>query len=114
MKYIRTEDGIDELSPLDYEAPMCLDGKVVTCVYTRKHEWIAKSDILKQAKFIDELCDCFVYWFNESDKPIIAIANEMGYVPHCYTIKQIYGAIWTDKGLIYVAKTNDKGELELL
>ena len=26
----------------------------------------------------------------------------------------IYGAIWTSKGLIYVAKMNDKGELELL
>lgn len=26
----------------------------------------------------------------------------------------IKGAIWTDKGLIYVAKMNDKGELELL
>ena len=27
---------------------------------------------------------------------------------------KIYGAIWTDKGLIYVAKMNEKGELELL
>jgi len=26
----------------------------------------------------------------------------------------IYGAIWTDKGLIYVAKMNDKGEFELI
>ena len=26
----------------------------------------------------------------------------------------IYGAIWTDKGLIYVAKMNEEGELELL
>ena len=25
-----------------------------------------------------------------------------------------YGAIWTDKGLIYVAKMNSNGELELL
>ena len=27
---------------------------------------------------------------------------------------EAYGAIWTDKGLIYVAKLNDKGELEIL
>ena len=27
---------------------------------------------------------------------------------------EIYGAIWTDKGLIYVAKMNDKGELCLI
>ena len=26
----------------------------------------------------------------------------------------VYGAIWTDKVLIYVAKMNEKGELELL
>ena len=26
----------------------------------------------------------------------------------------IYGAIWTDKGLIYKAKLNEKGDLELL
>lgn len=26
----------------------------------------------------------------------------------------IYGAIWTDKGLIYVAKLNEKGEWELI
>lgn len=29
-------------------------------------------------------------------------------------VKGVYGAIFTDKGLIYVAKMNDKGELELL
>ena len=27
---------------------------------------------------------------------------------------EVYGAIWTDKGLIYVAKFNSYGELELL
>lgn len=26
----------------------------------------------------------------------------------------IYGAIWTPKGLIYVAQLNERGELELL
>ncbi len=29
-------------------------------------------------------------------------------------MKTIYGAIWTEKGLTYVAKMNDEGELELL
>ena len=29
-------------------------------------------------------------------------------------IKSIYGAIWTDKGLIYVAKMGKNGELELI
>ena len=29
-------------------------------------------------------------------------------------LSKIYGAIWTDKGLIFVAKMNNEGELELL
>ena len=28
--------------------------------------------------------------------------------------KEVYGAIWTDTGLKYIAKMNEKGELELL
>ena len=32
----------------------------------------------------------------------------------CLKDSPIYGAIWTNKGLIYVAEMNDKGELELL
>ena len=31
-----------------------------------------------------------------------------------YPYKEIYGAIWTDKGLIFVAKMNSEGVLELL
>lgn len=31
--------------------------------------------------------------------------------PYFWTV---YGAIWTEKGLIYIAKMNEKGELELL
>jgi hypothetical protein len=29
-------------------------------------------------------------------------------------MSNLYGAIWTSKGLIYVAKMNKEGELELL
>ena len=29
-------------------------------------------------------------------------------------IANVYGAIWTDKGLVYVIKMNEKGEFELL
>ena len=36
------------------------------------------------------------------------------YLDALATQKEVYGAIWTDKGLIYVAKMNEKRELELL
>ena len=63
----------------------------------------------KQADTIEELCDEFVY-VEEGCYP--EISDELDLMQTKSTI--IFGAIWTDKGLIYVAKMNDKGELELL
>lgn len=62
------------------------------------------------SNYIEELCDEFVsvrdnwhdHWDNFEEPKTLCSESE------------IYGAIWTDKGLIYVAKMNDKGELELL
>ena len=72
----------------------------------------AYEEIIKQADSIEELCDVLVC----IDK-----------ITGCHTLWKVidkfdliledydwYGAIWTDKGLIYVAKMNDKGNLELL
>ena len=66
------------------------------------------DDILKQADTIKELCDEFVMISYGKHKLDIGC--------HSYGDEkiQIYGAIWTDKGFIYVAKMNNKGELELL
>ena len=100
MKYIRTDEGIFETTNLALEC---------------------YRDI-KVANTIEELCDEFVYekqgyetpqrcyqnnsddWFDE--RSIRRLTEK-----EVLTIK---GAIWTDKGLIYVAKMNDKGELELI
>ena len=85
MKYIRTKDGIYEYVDYDNE-----------CI------------IVKQADTIEKLCDEFVF---EETYP-------SGLKRHIITedvaVGTQFGAIWTDKGLIYVAKMNDNGELELL
>lgn len=65
-------------------------------------------DIVKQAEKIEDLCDEFVvkdikYAYITVNKPWKLFSN-------CI----VYGAIWTDKGLIYVAKMNENGEWELL
>ena len=70
--------------------------------------YIPKDEIVKQADTIKELCDEYVYHLKGGGKFI----DEKLVTSFVY--KEIYGAIWTDKGLIYVAKKNDKGELELL
>ena len=124
MKYIRTKYGIGEVVHV-VEGNTCtdIDGNVTTWteyVVKYKHKkWRVRlseqdSENAKLSDTIEKLCDCFIYWFNEADRAVIVSAYEMGYVPHGFTIKQIYGAIWTDKGLIYVAKMNEEGEWELL
>jgi len=91
MKYIRTKEKIEKV-PNDYA------NKLVECPN------------LVIADTIEELCDEFVYVASKEDRPIII------YKPSVFhkLSDELYGAIWTDKGLIYVAKLNDKGDLELL
>lgn len=114
MKYIRTKDG-----------------RIVACGteedsgyskgYIRiqnKPKISATNDpieILKEADSIEELCDEFVY-YNVYEKGYTILGDyEEAYI-HYGTVNEtsFYGAIWTDKGLIYVAKLNEKGVLELL
>lgn len=104
MKYIRTKDGI-------YEADFEPNKKL--------------NNYKKCADTIEELCDEFVveaddFGISQHDSHSIkeklegAIKDVQAYKSNFNTKQTIYGAIWTDKGLIYVAKMNDKGELELL
>lgn len=107
MKYIRTKDG--RIINIRY----ALEDKEKIYDYGWNDEIIIhayKCDIIKQADTIEELCDEFVsvrdnwhdLWDNFIEPSIICSESD------------IYGAIWTDKGLIYVAQANDKGGWELL
>ena len=67
-------------------------------------------DIVKQADTIEELCDEFV---GISDGK----SQMLRFVPYAcsqYWNGGVYGAIWTDKGLIYIAKMNEEGVLCLI
>lgn len=97
MNYIRTEDGIYILSEAYWAGN--------------------KDEIIAQADTIEELCDEFVV-----DSKVNNAHYTMNWFDLCeeladdrfYPSDEIYGAIWTDKGLIYVAKMNSNGEFELL
>ena len=91
MKFIRTKDGIYE-------------------VVKEAGEWVKKKGVIKQADNIEELCDEFVI-IGSNGKPQVYGPFDLKVWT---TDNVLYGAIWIDKGLIYVAKMNDKGELELL
>lgn len=105
MRYIRTKNGIYDLDKsIWYE----FTGRKVRMPYCEEYE--KQPGLCKTADTIKELCDEFV-GINDG-KP-----QMLRFVPYAcaqYWNGGVYGAIWTDKGLIYVAKMNEKGELELL
>lgn len=107
MKYIRTKDGIYEVVDT-YEVSYVIG-------YTEDgfEKKVYKEDIIKQADTIEELCDEFVYCYRD-DMSILANEEQIKQIILVGRIQDVRGAIWTDKGLIFVAKMNDKGELELI
>lgn len=119
MKYIRTENGIYSEETLLKKARYN-DGFAwwqKENLEKNKGHWVFDGDIIVKAvaDTIEELCDVFIYDFGKdkdlfkNDKLSIKIlkANNNEKV-------KIYGAVWCEFGLKYVAKLNSKGELELL
>lgn len=110
-KYIRTKDGriIIQGGPNDKGFEK---GRFE--IHNINHNALDSIEIIKQADTIEELCDELVY----NDKFFKnVIYKDISSVKTLCSIRKewtVYGAIWTDKGLIYVAKMNDKGELELI
>ena len=117
MKYIRirTKDEIGILiEPTDNEELQKLKVGANDMIFST---WYGnnRNNIIKQADTIEELCDEFVYVGEKGNVVLGMSYKQFGDVKK-YNVNgnKIYGAIWTDKGLIYVARMNEKGELELL
>ena len=110
MKYIRTKDRIFESN--EY----LLSSEDLQSVAVCKGLGINPYKDVKIADTIEELCDEFVV-IRDNQRPIPLTNLEqvrLNRGNYGYSNSKVYGAIWTDKGLIYVAKMNDKGELELI
>jgi hypothetical protein len=136
MKYIRTKDGrIIKFDTSDVEeeiAGIKYDILGFRLKTTMQFYNLQKEDIVKIADTIEELCDEFCLeqplqdiehiWFlnsAENHKEFIQRYNQSKWCEKLTSGWQKeaingYGAIYTDKGLIYVAKLNEKGEWELL
>ena len=107
MRYIRTKDGIIEITK-DKKHCIAYDK-----IFELKEDW--QKEVIKSADTIEELCDEFVVV--HGGKVICQFASKVwnyGEIKSIAIGNDFYGAIWIDKGLIYVAKMNEKGELELL
>ena len=105
--YIRTKDGrILDFDKLNEVSKLSID---------------MAEEPIREADTIEDLCDEFVVFdkeqpngkllyykgFEKLKKEFIDFEKDKEKVV-------VFGAIWTDKGLIYVTKMNDKGELELI
>ena len=121
MKYIRTKNGIYEIKQYSFTEKR---------IYVKNHGKLNKKCCLKQANSIEELCDVLIIktkdyrgFKGKLELVDLRIASGSSVDLHDYLISQMkpndlfdfaYLGIETDKGLIYVAKMNEKGELELL
>ena len=137
MKYIRMKDGtIVDTSLYKKVVEREFNGEVVTIDLNhwgqgnnKAIQMIKVKDITKQADIIEELCDEFIWIWNEKEYPYSKarqyvrysfgdlkreMRDQLNYGQNINLDYIIFGAIWTDKGLIYVAKMNGKGELELI
>ena len=137
MKYVRTKNGIYEV---EKKERAYFEGQPWLYCCKGKYELVEEKDIIKQADAIEDLCDVYVIVVEidgQKQKYVRALYDVDEYNPfnfeeaktmRSYIIGMLaenfgsdgiktdllYGAVWTDEGLRYVAKTNVQGELELL
>ena len=119
MKYIRTKDGrvlkvfCESVSVFAEDDGCTYYGENTVDFGTSL--FLLKDKIIKEADTIEELCDEYVI-IDEDNEPNIKQGRDIDHCRRIWAINNclIYGAIWTEWGLKYVAKMNDKGELELL
>lgn len=94
------------------------------------HSWYSELVATNQSENLEKLCDEFVmtHYFPETNYTKCEVLKEdKDLMIKAVRLKKqhnkdeelknefnIYGAIWTSKGLIYVAKMDNKGKLELI
>ena len=116
MNYIRTKDNrlFRVIKDLTYENTYHLETNTQTLTIMTEEKYL--STMGKIADTIEELCDEFVAidigLLGDREKHYKLFNQAI--TDKTFLYDRLYGAIWTDKGLIYVAKMNNKGELELL
>lgn len=101
--YIRTKDGI-------YEFNKTFNGASIRIIYGK--------EIIKQSENLLELIDEFVVIRDSTKINQLVRTDDINYLKEMMRedkrIVDVKGAIWSDFGLKYVAKLDDKGNLELI
>ena len=108
VKYIRTIDGIIKYN----ENEIIFKGRhyFITDGWSVSDYVYSEDEIVAQADTIEDLCDEFVVIGREVEENFITKCPK-AYLKGNF---EIYGAVWCEWGLKFVARMNSKGELELL
>ena len=126
MKYIRTKDG--RIIDLTFYKENGIINNGIKFVHklNGSYFFVQQDNIINQADTIEELCDELVLVGGNAKPSIIdnitAVSKYVVLKDKSFELWEkltkenckIFGAIWTDKGLIYVAKLNERGEWKLL
>lgn len=108
--YIRTKDGVYEVEKEEFGLYCCKGLEMAVAPYD--------EEILKQSENLEELIDDFVIdWLPTNHKDIFKVDKySKEVVKSCIgnNKTKVYGAIWTPKGLIFVAIMNENGDLEFI
>ncbi len=115
MKYVRTKDGIYELTIWQCD----LSGEMLLVKANNKfgNDRVFTKDIIKYADTIPELCDRVIIKDFNITEPRIYSIKKYNWIKVANTlfnerkVEWVKFAIWTDNGLIYVAQMNEKGDL---
>ena len=127
MKYIRTKYGVYEV---EKKERAYFEGQPWLYYLKGKYDVVDEKDVLNQSDTIEELCDMLVVKYkNDLPRPqlISELKKSMELVNITWEehfswlfkrfkkkLEWVKLAVYTDKGLIYVAKMNGKGKSELL
>ena len=114
--YIRTKDGRIAEVKENMTIKRCSEN-VLRLVYKDNRSICVlngNDDIINQSENLEELCDRFVV-IDKETKEVMNIVSFLAYAKLWSSCKyNIYGSVWTTKGLIFVAKLNDNGNLVLI
>lgn len=103
-RYARTKDGVYQILR---ETQISKDIIRYDVKPNKKLEYhIFNENIIKESDNLEDLFDEYVF-----ENVLGKILNMKKFPEDC---SRYYGAIWTNKGLIYVARMNKDGEWEIL
>lgn len=110
--YIRTKNQIYEIESV------LRDNGVVKGYNVGEMAFIRKEQVIKQSESLFELIDEFVVIRDSTKVNQLVRTDDINYLKEIMKedkrIVEVKGAVWTEKGLIFVARMNDNGELELI